>query len=273
MTWLLVEDDPDIRLVVSMMMTVWGEVPLPLSDGNAAWAWLDSVENGTFTGELPELALMDIRMPGYTGDKIAARIRETTRIKDIPIVLMTAFSLTENEVGAIRERTKIDKLISKPLPDVEDLRNLLYQVRDNRKSNNTVTVTLSVSSDPPSIELMESSQAIMPTMLTPDVVPVVPPPDVPMIPEPLTPDIQPNAPIPEPLPAQPLVQPPSPPVIQPPQPQVPAPPQVPEVPQLPPVDPGDPGIQAHVQPTVTDIPVSVFPEILPKTTSGNAATS
>lgn len=138
MTWLLVEDDPDIRMVVSMMMTIWGEKPLQLPDGNAAWAWLDSVESGNFTGELPELALMDIRMPGYTGDKIAARIRETAAIQDIPIILMTAFNLTTSEVNAIRERSKIDRLINKPLPDVEELRDLLYQVRDSRKVHTSV---------------------------------------------------------------------------------------------------------------------------------------
>src|ERR1051326_1798050 len=87
-TWLLVEDDTDIRNVVAVMMSVWGEKPLPFADGGAAWDWLDSVANGTFKGELPELALMDIRMPCYTGDKIAARIRQTPQIKDIPIILM-----------------------------------------------------------------------------------------------------------------------------------------------------------------------------------------
>lgn len=133
MTWLLVEDDTDIRNVVSVMMTVWGEKPLAFPDGNATWAWLDSVVNGTFKGELPDLALMDIRMPGHTGDKLAARIRETAPIKDIPIILMTAYSMTDVDVKTMIETCGVDHLMNKPLPDMDIFRALLYRIRDERR--------------------------------------------------------------------------------------------------------------------------------------------
>lgn len=133
MTWLLAEDDTDIRTVISVMMTVWGEQPLVFPDGNAAWRWLDSVENGSFQGELPELALMDIRMPGHWGDKIAARIRKTPGVGDIPIILMTAFTLSEAEVNNMKEQTGVDHLINKPLPDLDVFRSMLYEVRDKRR--------------------------------------------------------------------------------------------------------------------------------------------
>lgn len=137
MTWLLVEDDPDIRNFVQMVITVWGEKPLPFPDGRAAWAWLDSVEDGSYQGELPELALMDIRMPGHTGDEIAARIRRTDCIKDIPIVLMTAFTLSEAEIAEMQRRAGFDHLINKPLPELDRLQQLLYSVRDRRKAQNS----------------------------------------------------------------------------------------------------------------------------------------
>src|SRR5476649_230483 len=133
-TWLLVEDDNDIRNVVAVMMSVWGEKPLPFPDGTSTWAWLDTVANGTFTGELPELALMDIRMPGYTGDKVAARIRQMPALKDIPIILMTAFSLTDSEIKDMMDQSGIDHLINKPLPDMEVFRTTLYRVRDERQA-------------------------------------------------------------------------------------------------------------------------------------------
>jgi CheY-like chemotaxis protein len=158
--WLLVEDDPDIRNVVAVMMQLWGEKPLALSDGNAAWSWLDGVAAGTFKGELPELALMDIRMPGHTGDQIAARIRTTERLNNIPIILMTAFTLTEAEVQNIVERAGIDHLIKKPLPDMDDFRSTLYRVRDERRKRAVIstaapksagTATVAPSAPPKSV--------------------------------------------------------------------------------------------------------------------------
>jgi len=132
-SWLLVEDDADIRNVVAVMMQLWGEKPLPLPDGNAAWTWLDNLNNGTFKGELPELALLDIRMPGHTGDQIAARIRQTDSIKNIPIILMTAFTLSDTETQSVMQRSGGDRLIKKPLPDMDEFRATLYQTRDEKR--------------------------------------------------------------------------------------------------------------------------------------------
>ncbi len=148
MTWLLVEDDNDIRNVVAVMISVWGERPLPFPDGNAAWKWLDSVNNGTFAGELPDLALLDIRMPGYTGDKVAARIRQTASIKDIPIILMTAFALTDAEIRTMIDDTGVDLLLNKPLPDMDDFRTTLFRVRDERRALNAAKLARSQAAPP-----------------------------------------------------------------------------------------------------------------------------
>ncbi len=133
MAWLLVEDDPDIRNVVAVMMQLWGEKALALADGNAAWRWLDGVAAGTYKDDLPELALMDIRMPGHTGDQIAARIRITEALKDIPIILMTAFTLSDGEVQSMMARSGVDHLIKKPLPDMDVFKSTLYKVRDEKR--------------------------------------------------------------------------------------------------------------------------------------------
>ena len=132
--WMLVEDDADIRNIISLMMTMWGENPLVFADGNAAWAWLDKVDQGIAQDVLPELALMDIRMPGPTGDKIAARIRQTGPIKNIPIVLMTAYALSEAEVKVMVEQTGIDYLMNKPLPDLDVFRQMLYDIRNKKQA-------------------------------------------------------------------------------------------------------------------------------------------
>lgn len=130
--WLLVEDDPDIRTVVDLMIQLWGEQTVAFPDGHTAWRWLDQVEGGQVR-DIPELVLMDIRMPGHTGDQIAARMRQTERLRNVPIVLMTAFTLSESEVDAMKARAGFDHLIKKPLPDMDDFRSTLYRVRDEKR--------------------------------------------------------------------------------------------------------------------------------------------
>src|SRR4051794_24740769 len=135
-----------------MMMSVWGERPLAFPDGGAAWNWLETVANGTFTGQLPELALMDIRMPGYTGDKVAARIRQTPALKDIPIILMTAFSLSDVEIKQMMDQAGIDHLINKPLPDMDVFKSTLYRIRDERRARLAKRAELAAQQNQPNTE-------------------------------------------------------------------------------------------------------------------------
>jgi CheY-like chemotaxis protein len=198
MTWLLVEDDPDIRNFVQMVITVWGETPLPFPDGRTAWAWLDSVESGNYQGDLPELALMDIKMPGYSGDELAARIRQTAPLKHIPIVLMTAFTLSEAEVAEMQRRAGFDHLINKPLPELDHLQKLLYRVRDQRKATHAAP-----PAETPSIAVAASLATPEPTPEPPAAAP--PPTAVVATPEPPPPATAPE-PTATPTPEQPPKQ-------------------------------------------------------------------
>lgn len=134
MTWLIVEDDEDIRNIVRLMCNAWGHPTLVFPNGEKAWSWLDDVENGTFQDELPEFALLDIRMPGYTGDLVAERIRKTQQLQDIPIVMMTAYALTQKNLEQIMTTSGADKLVMKPLPDMNDLETILHSVLEDKKA-------------------------------------------------------------------------------------------------------------------------------------------
>lgn len=132
MYWLIVEDEADIRNLVAMMSQVWGHYPITFENGQKAWDWLDTIENGSYDGPLPEFALMDIRMPGYRGNEIAQRIRQIAAIQHIPIVLMTAFVLTDSELQEMRQVFGVDHIIYKPLPDFEDLRQQLHAIIERK---------------------------------------------------------------------------------------------------------------------------------------------
>lgn len=134
MHWLIVEDEADIRMLVATMAKAWGHTPIEFESGQKAWAFLDAVEADKHSGPLPEFALMDIRMPGYRGDEVAKRIRETKAIKDIPIVLMTAFVLSDEEMRDMKSESGVDHIINKPLPDFLQLKQILEDVINNKKS-------------------------------------------------------------------------------------------------------------------------------------------
>jgi len=132
--WMIAEDEADIRNLVATMASVWGHTTVTFESGQKAWDWMDTVENGTYNNSLPEFALMDIRMPGYRGDEVASRIRKISAIADIPIVLMTAFVLSEEERQDMMRKSGVDSVINKPLPEFGELRTLLQDVID--KKNN-----------------------------------------------------------------------------------------------------------------------------------------
>jgi CheY-like chemotaxis protein len=136
LNWLIVEDEADIRNLVAMMCQVWGNTPMAYESGQKAWEWLDSVEAGTFSGDLPDFALMDIRMPGKRGHEISARIRQVDAIQDIPIVLMTAFVLSEEEMEKMKTEYGVDEIINKPLPDFDRLRVVLYDIIERKQKEN-----------------------------------------------------------------------------------------------------------------------------------------
>ncbi len=135
MHWLIAEDEADIRNLVTMMSQVWGHTSMPFASGQKVWDWLESVESGEYTGELPDFALMDIRMPGRRGNEISKRIREVEAVRHIPIVLMTAFVLTEEEMDRMRNEFGVDYVINKPLPDFERLRIILHEIIERKKNS------------------------------------------------------------------------------------------------------------------------------------------
>jgi CheY-like chemotaxis protein len=132
--WLIAEDESDIRMLITTMIQVWGYQPLAFENGQKVWDWLDSIENGTHTLPMPELVLMDIRMPGKKGNELANRMRTLAKFTDTPIVLMTAFSLSESERRDMMEQDGVDRIIPKPLPDFEQLRTLLHDVVKTKKA-------------------------------------------------------------------------------------------------------------------------------------------
>ncbi len=78
---LLVEDDPTIRETASLVLERFEFEVTTAADGDAGLA--------AFQADEPDVALLDIMLPGLDGISLCRRIRESS---DIPVVMLTARS-------------------------------------------------------------------------------------------------------------------------------------------------------------------------------------
>lgn len=124
-TWMVVDDEPDIYDVLVTMFQLWGIDGVAFVDGGEAVQWVESVDAGTYTGELPVNAVIDVRLPGVEGHYVAQRIRRSPKLGNMAIVLITAYRTSPEQERQIMAISQADLLIEKPLPSMAEFRALL----------------------------------------------------------------------------------------------------------------------------------------------------
>ena len=128
-TWMIVEDEPGIYEMLLAMSEVLGNEGIAFVDGDEAIAWVDEVDGGRFEGELPELALLDIRLPTSTsGPMVGARLRKSPTVGQMGVILMTAYHLKDDEKQELIAQAGADLLLTKPLPSVGVMQTTLAEV-------------------------------------------------------------------------------------------------------------------------------------------------
>jgi CheY-like chemotaxis protein len=133
---MIVEDEPDLYDMLMAMSSVLGVDEVAFSTGEEAITWIEEVEDGHFEGELPVLALLDIRLPGdVDGVDVGERLRQSPLLNNIAVVLMTAYHLSPSDEQIAIERSQADHLIHKPLPAFTELRDLLSKIAKERLKN------------------------------------------------------------------------------------------------------------------------------------------
>jgi len=92
---LLVEDDPDIAVVLRDRLESMGHEVVTATDGKAA---LDVLRQDQV---IPGLMLLDLELPKMSGIEVLRRIRKDW--PDIPVIIMTAFGTIARAVEAMKE--------------------------------------------------------------------------------------------------------------------------------------------------------------------------
>lgn len=134
---MVVEDEPEIYELLLAMFEMWGIEGVAFVDGEEALAWIDDVNNDRFQGELPELALLDIRLPGdVNGIDVGEKLRASKALGNMAIVMTTAFKLNKTEKEEAMKRSGADYWLPKPLPKFAQLQGILEKIIVERRAQN-----------------------------------------------------------------------------------------------------------------------------------------
>ncbi|MBL7163549.1 MAG: response regulator [Anaerolineales bacterium] len=110
---LIAEDELDIRNLIMFTLRFAGHEII--ATGNGAEAVETAMEMAD-QGELPELILMDVRMPRMTGYEACKRIKADQRLEHIPVAFLSAKG-QESEVKEGFEAGAVDYIVKPFAPD------------------------------------------------------------------------------------------------------------------------------------------------------------
>ena len=121
---LVVDDEPDILFTVSQMLEMSGYEVIRANNGKEC---IELIKNNH---EKPDLVLLDIMMPEVSGWDVAAKLKETSDWKEIPIVFLTA----KGDVMSVgMGKLASEDYIVKPF-NITDLKERIEKILKNVKS-------------------------------------------------------------------------------------------------------------------------------------------
>ena len=110
---LLVDDDHDFRWTTGNVLELAGYMVIQAQDGEAALSFLEK--------DVPDLILLDFRMPGLDGLQVARVMKE--HISAVPIIMLTAYAEIDSAVKAMK--IGVYDYITKPVNN----NNLLFTIK------------------------------------------------------------------------------------------------------------------------------------------------
>ncbi|MCZ2126817.1 MAG: response regulator [Anaerolineales bacterium] len=115
---LIAEDEPDIRDLVAFTLRFAGHEVTPTSNGEEAYYKAQEI--------IPDLIMMDVRMPKMTGYDACRAMKQMPSLKDIPVVFLSAKG-QDSEIQTGLEAGAEEYLLKPFAPDqlVERVKSIL----------------------------------------------------------------------------------------------------------------------------------------------------
>jgi DNA-binding response OmpR family regulator len=123
-TILVAEDEEAFSTVLEMLLSIDGYDVVEVADGREALAWLRE--------HTPDLAILDVVMPHMSGIEVCSRMKRVRRLKEVPVVILTALKDQATRVQA--REAGADALVVKPLQG-KDFRALVQRVLDGERQS------------------------------------------------------------------------------------------------------------------------------------------
>jgi len=128
---LIAEDERDIRDLITFILRFAGHVVVATSNGEEAFLKAQEV--------MPDLIMLDVRMPRMTGYEACRKIKEIDSLKPVPVVFLSAKG-QESEVQAGLEAGAVEYILKPFAPDQLTARvNALlekYQIQSYKRQYN-----------------------------------------------------------------------------------------------------------------------------------------
>jgi CheY-like chemotaxis protein len=102
-TIMVVDDDADVREAVTDLLEAHGYAVIPAANGQDA---LDELKTGE---RRPSLILLDVMMPIMDGQTFAAEQQADPDLREIPVVVFTAFSAALDEMKDMHPSARLEK--------------------------------------------------------------------------------------------------------------------------------------------------------------------
>jgi CheY-like chemotaxis protein len=102
-TIMVVDDDAEVREAVSELLENHGYAVIPASNGREA---LDELKIRSLK---PAMILLDVMMPVMDGQTFCAEQQSDPEIRDIPVVVFTAFGAALDKMKDVEGMPRLDK--------------------------------------------------------------------------------------------------------------------------------------------------------------------